>query len=63
MIYNNTKNKIENYIGGNTLIEMAFAHILNKKIFMHNPIPNMNYKDEIEAMQPIVINGDLTKTK
>ncbi len=61
LIYNHSKNGIENYVGGNTLIEMAFAHVLNKKIFMYNPIPDMQYSDEMKAMQPEVLNGDLTK--
>jgi len=61
LVYNHSKNGIENYIGGNTLIEMAFAHVLDKKIFLYNPIPNMQYRDEIEAMQPKVLDGDLTK--
>ncbi len=61
LIYNHSKNGIENYVGGNTLIEMAFAHVLDKRIFMHNPIPDMQYRDEMEAMQPEVLDGDLTK--
>jgi len=55
------KNGIGNYIGGNTLIEMAFAHVLNKKIFLLNPVPEISYKDEIIAMQPIILNGNLEK--
>src|SRR3989344_623866 len=55
LIYNHSKNGIENYVGGNTLIEMAFAHVLNKRIFMYNPIPHMRYSDEMEAMQPEVL--------
>jgi len=61
LIYNGSKGGIDNYIGGNTFLEMGFAHILNKKLFLYNPIPNLNYKDEIEAMKPKVLNGDLTK--
>ena len=61
LIVNKDKNKIKNYIGGNSFLEMGFAHILNKKIFLLNDIPEMIYTDEIEAMQPIVLNGDLTK--
>lgn len=61
LVYNHSKNCVENYVGGNTLIEMAFAHVLRKPIFMYNPIPNMNYRDEMKAMEPIVLNGDLTK--
>lgn len=59
----NISNKIPNYIGGSTFIEMAFAHVLNKKIFLLNPIPKVSYEDEIIAMQPIIINGDLKNIK
>lgn len=53
---------IKNYIGGNTLMEIGFAHVLNQKIFLYNPIPDISfYKTEIEAMKPIIINGDLSK--
>jgi hypothetical protein len=62
LIVNITKNGIANYVGGNALIEMAFAHVLNKKVFLLNDIPlQLNYSDDIAAMQPLVINGDLTK--
>ncbi|MCR4327466.1 MAG: hypothetical protein NUV46_02700 [Nanoarchaeota archaeon] len=64
IVNNLTKNNIKNYIGGNTLIEMAFAYVLNKKIFLLNPSPKeVKYYDEIEAMKPIILNGNLTKIK
>ena len=63
LVLNYTKNNVENYIGGNSLIEMAFAHILFKKIFLINPIPKMNYSDEIESFNPIILNGDLAGIK
>ncbi|MCX6814914.1 MAG: hypothetical protein NTY20_04680 [Candidatus Aenigmarchaeota archaeon] len=63
LVVNPDKKGIRNYIGGNTLIEMAFAHVLGKKIFLLNGIPDMHYKDEIKAMQPVVLNGDLEKIK
>ena len=64
LVLNYDKNGIKNYIGGNTLMEMGFAHVLNQKIFMLNPIPEMPYcKSEIEAVNPIIINGDLSKIK
>lgn len=63
LVINKDKNNIKNYVGGNSLIEIAFAHVLNKKIFLLNPIPQMNYSDEIEAMKPVILNGDLTKIK
>lgn len=59
LVLNYTKNNIDNYVGGNSLIEMAFAHILYKKIYLLNPIPKMSYSDEIESFKPIVLNGDL----
>jgi len=61
LVVNFDKSQIGNYIGANTLIEMAFAYILNKKIFLLNPIPKMNYTDEIEAMKPIVLDSHLNK--
>ena len=61
LMANFEKNKIKDYIGGNSFLEMGFAHILNKKIFILNGIPEMIYTDEIKAMQPIVLSGNLTK--
>lgn len=62
VVLNYKKNDIENYIGGNAFLEMGFAHILGKKIFLFNPVPNNPLMTaEIEAMQPIVLNGDLSK--
>ncbi|MEK6898744.1 MAG: hypothetical protein AABW79_01470 [Nanoarchaeota archaeon] len=61
LIYNPSKRGIENYVGGNTFLEMGFAHILEKPIFMWNPIPDLGYRDEMEAMRPRIINGDLSR--
>jgi hypothetical protein len=64
LVLNIDKNGIENYIGGNTFLEMGFAYILNQKIFLYNPIPkNPIYTTEIIAMKPVVINGDLNLIK
>jgi len=63
IVINLDKNNIKNYIGGNTLIEMAFAYVLGKKIFLLNSCPEMSYSDEIEAMKPIIIKGDLSRIK
>lgn len=63
LVINKDKNNFKNYIGANALIEMAFAHVLNKKIFLLNPIPEISYSDEIEAVFPIVIDNDLEKIK
>ncbi len=63
LVANFDKNGISNYIGGNTLMEMGFAHVLRKKIFVYGEIPEMIYTEEIRAMQPIILNKDLTKIK
>jgi len=64
LVVNLDKNGIKNYIGGNTLMEIGFAHVLNQKIFLLNPIPDICfYKTEIEAVKPIILNGDLRKIK
>jgi nucleoside 2-deoxyribosyltransferase len=61
LVLNLEKNEIENYIGGNTFLEMGFAHVLGKPIYLYNGIPDVSYKEEILAMQPVVINGDISK--
>jgi hypothetical protein len=63
LVINKDKTGIKNYIGGNSFMEMGFAHVLNKKIYLLNPIPEelKVFYQEVVAMQPIVINGDLDK--
>ena len=62
LVLNLDKHGIKNYIGGNTLMEIGFAHVLNQQVYLLNPIPNMPYcKTEIEAVKPIVLDGDLVK--
>lgn len=61
LVVNLNKNGSENYIGGNVLMEIGFAHVHDKKIFLLNPAPEVGYKDEILAVSPVVLNGDLSK--
>lgn len=61
VVANYDKGEIKNYIGGNSFIEAAFAHVLKKKLYFINPIPEMIYSDELRALQPVVLNGDLKK--
>ena len=61
LVINNDLNGVKNYIGGNSFLEMAFAHVLNKKIFIVHQIPKMGYTDELIAMQPVVLDGDFSK--
>jgi len=62
LVLNYDKNGIENYIGGNTFLEMGFAYILGKKIYTLHPLPEglPIYYQELVAMQPIVLSGDLS---
>lgn len=62
VVANYDKSGIKNYIGGNAFLEMGFAHVLNQKLYLMNPIPKMPYYEtEIIAMKPIILNGDLSK--
>lgn len=61
LVLNYDKRGVTNYIGGNTFLEMGFAHVLKRKIYLLNQIPEMNFmKQEIIAMQPIILNGVLS---
>ena len=63
LVVNPEKRGVKGYIGGNTLIEMAFAHVLNKKLYCLYPLPEMPYLSEMLATQPVVLNGDLSLIK
>ena len=63
LVLNFDKNNIADYIGGNTFLEMGFAYVLDKPIYLYNAIPEMLYNDELEAMKPIVINHNLNMIK
>jgi hypothetical protein len=64
LVLNYDKNGIESYIGGNVLMEIGFAHVNDKKIFLLNPIPEkVSYSDEIKAMVDVILDGDLNKIK
>jgi hypothetical protein len=61
LILNYDKNNIPNYIGANTFLEMGVALYLGKKIFLLNEIPEVENKEEILGMKPVVINNNLKK--
>lgn len=61
LVLNYRKKDVEGYIGGAVLLEMGFAHVLGKKIYLLNDIPSMLYSDEIRMMQPVVLGGSLSK--
>lgn len=61
LVLNYEKKNVPDYIGGNTFLEMGLAFWLGKKIYLLNPVPDMEYRTEMHAMQPIVLGGDLSK--
>ena len=64
LVVNLEKKGIKNYIGGNTFLEIGFAHILKKKIFLWNDIPEIEYySDEIKVINPVVINQNVNLIK
>jgi hypothetical protein len=60
LVLNLRKGDVDNYIGGSVLLEMFRAWELGKKIYLYNPIPDNMLKDEIDGLDPIVINRDLS---
>ena len=62
LVLNYDKEGRRNYIGPNTFLEMGVAFHEGKKIFLLNPImeSDANY-EELLALQPIVLEGDLRK--
>lgn len=64
LITNYEKNGLDGYIGGNVLMEMTYAFILKKKIFILNPVDDtLGIREEVYGLQPVFINGDLNKIK
>jgi hypothetical protein len=62
LVLNFEKHGVDNYIGGNVLIEMALAFYLHKPVYIFNDIPKESpFLEEIIAMQPIVMHGDINK--
>ena len=61
LVINEGKNGVAHYIGGNTLIEIAYAYAQGLEIFLLNPVPEVSYADEVRGMNPIILDGDLSK--
>ncbi len=63
LIINETKNGIENYIGPNSFVEIAFGFYYHKKVLLLNDIYEP-YKDELTGWRVIPLKGklkDITK--
>lgn len=60
LIYNGTKKGQVNYIGANTLVEIAMAFTWNRKIYLYNDIYEP-LADELLAWECICLKGDMEK--
>jgi hypothetical protein len=60
LVLNFGKGESHNYLGGATFLEVFKAWELGRKIFFFNPLPDGILRDELEAMSPLVIHGDLS---
>lgn len=63
LVLNYEKNGQKNYIGGSTFLEIFKAFEFEKRIYFMNPLPDNILRDELIAMSPIVLYGDLTKIR
>lgn len=62
LVLNYEKHGVQNYIGGNVLIEMGIAFFLNKPLYILNDIPTeSSFVEEIIGMNPTVLHGDLSQ--
>jgi len=60
LVLNYEKHSVENYIGGNVLMEMAIAFYLHKPIFVMNDIPEDSpFLEEILGMGSVPLSGNL----
>lgn len=64
LVLNYEKNGMPGYIGGAVLAEMAVGLHYGKKIYVLNPMAeSVSYAEELFAMLPIILNGDLKLIK
>lgn len=63
-VLNYPRGGIDGYIGASTLMEIAIAYYLKKKLFLLFDIPHFDtvrWAHEIRIMQPTILHGDLSK--
>ena len=63
LVLNFEKNGQPGYIGGATFMEIAEAWVHHKPLYFYNPVPEGMLHDELVAMTPVIINGDLSLMK
>jgi len=60
LVANYSKQGIDGYIGSNTLMEIAVASFLQKKIYILHRVGSQACKDEVEALATGLLNGELS---
>ena len=66
LVLNYSKNDIDGYVGGATLMEIGLARHFDKKIFLLHNVPDENtlrYALEIKLAQPIILEGDIIRIR
>ncbi|MEI7497855.1 MAG: hypothetical protein WCK11_01055 [Candidatus Falkowbacteria bacterium] len=60
LFVNYPKNEIQGYMGASSLMELAIAFFLHKKIFLLYPVDRQQkYALEVELTKPLDLNGDI----
>ena len=61
LVLNYEKHGVQNFIGGNVLMEMSLAFWLNKPIFIINEVPEDSaFEEEIRGTEPILLHGGVS---
>lgn len=64
LVINLEKNGITGYIGGNVLLEIFYAWLQKKPVYIMNSVNHdLPCYEEVMGMNPIFIDGDLSKIK
>lgn len=66
LVLNYPKNNIDGYVGTATLMDIAVARHFRKKFFLlHEPPQPKDHRwaHEVRILQPIILNGDVSKIK
>jgi hypothetical protein len=64
LVLNYSKNGMNGYVGGATLMEIGLARHLDKKVFILHDLPSedeLRYVLEIKLVRPVILRGDLAK--
>jgi len=59
LVVNEDAKGIEGYIGANSFLEMGFAFVLEKPIFLLKGIPDQPNRDELLGLNPTELKGNL----